>query len=494
MRNLGHCRHTLLLAGGLLALLTVGTASAAPLVLYRIQSSRDPIGSVKEQMQDRLGFGESQLTRVVPLVRYAFDGATVWPLGGEVQHCRQGRHPDLEAAITDAETALDALEFARASSVLEPLMENLACAGAGATADRLARASLLLGYARFQVDDRDGAASAFEQAAAFQPDIEWDGTYPPDAQQVFNTAVLRGLRRDPIPVTGPVDGVTVDGAPLPDDRTLRPGWHLLALPRGGEGAVRLAVRLEPGGRLQIGETARMVDELFEGGRGFTPTMAALRVKVEADGDPETYLVDPVRSRILRFFGGSGELREIPGTGVADEDRDDRGNGRGQGDDDDDDGDTRRNDDPEDRGASRVAGGLRKPVKLGLGIGGGAMLLGGMGIAVATPYTYAGSCNTTTGSLPLWGLIPFAGPFMLYNHWSQAFGRDCYESTLRYFPLAMTLTVVEAVGAALLVIALVAPLEKTDGARAQRGSTRPMPLLLPSFGPDGDASIVLHLRF
>jgi len=463
-------------------------------VVYRTQSSRDPIGSVKQQMKDRLGFGDSQLTRVVPLTDYAFDGAGVWPLDEDARACASDRHPVPAAAVADAEGALDALEFDRARDVLEPMLTDLACVGADPDAAQLARAALLLGYARFQLGDREGAAVAFDQAAAFQPDLEWDTTYPPDAQQVFNNAVLANLRQPAATLEGQLDGVTVDGAPLPDDRAFRPGLHLLTVPREDGSPVRLAVRLEAGRALRIGETGRMIDELFAGGVGFAATLAALRAEVNGDGDPETYLVDPIRGRILRFFGGSGELREIPGSVAGDDGRNGRDDGR-QDDRKDPDATTSSGDGGGKRtgnGAARP--GLRKPVKLALGISGAALLLGGMGVTMGTTPLYANECETTTGTLPLWGLIPFAGPPMIYNHWSQAFGRECYERTLRYFPLAITLTLVEAVGAALLVIALVTPLDEEPVARASDRRRRPFPLIVPSFGPSGNASVSLYLRF
>ena len=86
-------------------------------MVYRTQSSRDPIGSVKQQMKDRLGFGDSQLTRVVPLTDYAFDGAGVWPLDEDARACASDRHPVPAAAVADAEGALDALEFDRARAI-----------------------------------------------------------------------------------------------------------------------------------------------------------------------------------------------------------------------------------------------------------------------------------------------------------------------------------------------------------------------------------------
>ncbi len=430
-------RRTLTLAVSAIALLATTSASAAPLVLYRSLPSRDPIGSVKQQMQARLGFGDSQLTRVIPLARYAFDGALLWPLDEGAQFCESPRHPELEAAITDAETALDLLDFPRAAAVLEPLFESLACVGRGATADRLARAALLMGYARFQLGDRDGAATAFGQAASFDPDIEWDGTYPPDAQQVFNNAVLDSLRQPASTLGGTLDGVLVDGRPVGDDHTLRPGWHLLAVPREEGDPVRLAVELTPGRRLDLGDTQRMVDEFFEGGRGFAATLAVLRAHVSGEGDPETYLVDSERSRILRFFGGSGELRELPGGGGVVDTGDRTGNGDSRGDDDDADDD----DDDDRNGGGRSVGatsGLRRPVKIGLGIGGGALLLGGMGIAVGTGVTYRNVCYFSQGgeqggNIHLQGLVPVAGPGMLHSYWSQNWGQDCYENLLPYYP-------------------------------------------------------------
>ncbi|MDP7111566.1 MAG: hypothetical protein QGH45_06375, partial [Myxococcota bacterium] len=439
----------LLLLAATLALLGTCAASAAPLVLYRTQSSRDPIGSVREQMTDRLGFGDSQLTRVVPLADFAFDGARSWPLDEGARACASDRHPQLASAIGDAETALDALEFERAHEVLEPLLEDLACVGADPDPAGLARGALLLGYARFQRGDREGAAAAFDQAAAFHPELEWDTTYPPDAQQVFNNAVLANLRQPAAILEGQVEGVTVDGAALPGDRSYRPGLHLLTVPREDGSPVRLAVRLEAGRTLRIGETARMIDELFAGGVGFAATLAALRAEVNADGDPETYLVDPIRGRILRFFGGSGELREIPGS-VADEGvRTGRVDGNG---DDRRDPEAGNNGDRQGRDALTRPG-LRKPAKMAFAVSGGALLLGGMGVAVGTTSLYARACETTTGTLPLWGLIPFAGPGLIYNHWAQAFDRECYENTLQFYPLANTLTIVEAVGATLLAIGL-----------------------------------------
>lgn len=272
-------------------------------------------------MARRLGYTDEDVSRTEPLMGYVFGDADLWPRVAEVTRCPDDvGDVELIARIAEAEDALDLLEYSRAINALAPLGEALACITHPVDAVQLSRAAMLLGYATFQTGDREGANAAFAMAAVFDPDVDWDEAYPPEAQQVFNSAVLDALRAQNAqvwPAFGAAEeakDILVDGGTVPEDGNLRPGLHQVAVKTRSDGQLRLTVRFVAGETVNIGPTRELLDSFLEGGEGGEPAGDALVAALARTGDSEAYIVDPSFGRIYRFYAASREVREIPGAG------------------------------------------------------------------------------------------------------------------------------------------------------------------------------------
>ncbi len=293
---------------------------SGPLIFY-VGSGDEQARQAGAAVAHRLGYSEDEVGRTEPLMGYVFGDADLWPRGGEAARCPESLGDvDLLARIAEAEDALDLVEYSRAINALGPLTDALACITHPVDAGQLSRAAMLLGYARFQSGDRDGADAAFAMAAVFDPDVKWDETYPPDAQQVFNSAVLDALRaKDALvwPAFGAAEeavDILVDGGTVPEDGTLRPGLHQIAVKTRSDGQLRLAVRFVAGETVHLGPTRELIDSFLEGEEGGEAAGEALVAALARTGDAEAYIVDPAFGRIFRFYASSREVRLIPGAG------------------------------------------------------------------------------------------------------------------------------------------------------------------------------------
>ncbi|MDP7114039.1 MAG: hypothetical protein QGH45_18860 [Myxococcota bacterium] len=290
-----------------------------PLVLY-VGAGPEQGEQARNAVARRLGYSENEVTRTEPLMEYVFGDADLWPRGGQPALCPAGvGDVELIARIAEAEDALDLLEYSRAINALGPLSEALACITHPVEAGQLSRAAMLLGYARFLAGEREGAETAFSMAAVFDPDVNWDVTYPPDAQQVFNSAVLSALRaQDALiwPAFGSAEeakDILVDGSPVSDDGSLRPGLHQITVKTRAEGQLRLAVTFVAGETVHLGPTRELLESFLAGGDDSTAAGDALVAALARTDDDDAYIVDPAFGRIYRFTAGNREVREIPGT-------------------------------------------------------------------------------------------------------------------------------------------------------------------------------------
>ncbi len=307
---------------GLLSAPVVARAQAdGPLVLF-VGSGDENADQARAAVARRLGYTDEDVSRTEPLMGYVFGDADLWPRVAEVALCPEDEGDvELIARLAEAEDALDLLEYSRAINALAPLSEALACITHPVDSIQLSRAAMLLGYANFQAGDREGANAAFAMAAVFDPDVDWDETYPPEAQQVFNSAVLDALRsRDAQvwPAFGAAEeakDILVDGGTVPEDGALRPGLHQVAVKTRTGGQLRLAVRFVEGETVNIGPTRELFESFLAGDEGGAPAGDALVAALARTGDTEAYIVEPAFGRIFRFYAASREVREIPGAGV-----------------------------------------------------------------------------------------------------------------------------------------------------------------------------------
>ena len=309
------------------AISTPGIATAdgdaGPLILY-MGNGPEQGAQAGMAVANRLGYAEIEISRTEPLMAHVFGDADLWPRSGAIQLCPDDASDvNLIDRIAEAEDALDLLEYSRAINALSPLVDALACLALPLDPSLLSRAAMLLGYARFQAGERDGAREAFAMAAVFHPDVDWDETYPPDAQQVFNSAVLDSLRAQDAhlwPAFGAAEeaqDILVDGGSVPEEGVLRPGLHQLAIKTRSDAPLRMAAEFVPGETIRLAPARELLDA-FIAGTGPPEDSAgvgdALVAALARSGDADAYIVEPAFGRIYRFYASSREVREIPGAG------------------------------------------------------------------------------------------------------------------------------------------------------------------------------------
>ena len=303
-------RLRLLLALAGLALAAAPRAAQAedepPLVFYLGEPGEAAEGAARAAAAQALGISDASSLQVEALLHAGFREASTWPTGATVRLCPADvAEISLGGRIEAAEKKLDELDFAGAEAELTPLDGQLACLGPPLDSQLLARAALLLGYARFQRGDRRGAGTAFAMAAVFDPEVAWDEVYSPDAQQVFNSAVLESLRTPAAHLAlGPDDAAALelrlDGSAFPLDRSLRPGWHQVTVPTLGGEPLRLAIQAHPGGTVEMSPVTDLMDGYVAGCPGLGSVGDALQAAVTAANRREAYVVAVETGRVRRY--------------------------------------------------------------------------------------------------------------------------------------------------------------------------------------------------
>jgi hypothetical protein len=243
-----------------------------------------------------------------------FAGAPLWPVAVAVQRCRGAAPVKLETALARAERALVEIEFEAAVEALAPLDGQLACVDGAVSPTSLGRASLLLGYLRHLSGEVDGARGAFAQAAVFDPDVVWEANFSPQAQPIFNAAVLEALRTRDAHVRGAdgswsMEGVALDGAPLPQLGAVRPGIHQLAFERRDGSWLRLEIELAEARTLRLLSVDDLVERVNDADVVET-LVTALAEQLEERDAGEAWVVDLDSERTYRFRASEGTLAVV----------------------------------------------------------------------------------------------------------------------------------------------------------------------------------------
>ncbi len=303
-----------------LALLTIvpGHATAAGtgfVVLHASMGDARP-SATRGEMRS-LGFSPYQANNALSLESYAFRDATLWPSAGDVAVCPAGKPlVDLSGRVAEAQAAIDGWDYDRAAARLVALFDDLACVAFPADASTLARTAVMLGYARFEAGDSEGARHAFRLAAAFDPAVTWDDRFPPDAGRTFTDAVDEALQATEARVQV-LDAyrlhpeIRLDGDTFPGDGAVTPGLHrITVLDRAGQ-ELALAVRLDPGQTMSLVPVDQLVDEATGDGPGLA-VIGALTEAMAWTGAADAYIAAPKRERVVRFSTDSADLRVVPG--------------------------------------------------------------------------------------------------------------------------------------------------------------------------------------
>lgn len=265
-----------------------------------------------------LDFSRAQANRSRALEEYAFGAAELWTHEVPARICPQGqRRLTLPTMIQDAERAIAAWEFEGADQALSPLEDQLECLEEPLDGPTLGKASLLMGYARFERGDTAGARRAFKIAAAFHPAVEWDDRFPPDAGHIFDDAVEDALyapeaRVQVLDAYRVHPEIRIDGGPFPGSGAVTAGIHRITVRRGESEEITMAVTLQPGETVSLVPLEKLVAEFLDGDPASRSAGDALAAALEWTGVAAAYIGAPDRERVYRFEAGSRTLREVPG--------------------------------------------------------------------------------------------------------------------------------------------------------------------------------------
>jgi hypothetical protein len=310
-------RWGLLAALAALALLPAAADAAGTgfVVLHAGMGDARP-SAVRSEMRG-LGFSPYQANNALALESYAFRDAELWPSDGEVSVCPEGKPMvDLAARVAEAQAAIDGWDYERAAARLVALFDDLACVAFPADAATLARTAVMLGYARFEAGDAEGAKQAFRHAAAFDPAVTWDDRFPPDAGRIFAEAVDDSLRATEARVQV-LDAyrlhpeIRLDGDTFPGDGAVTPGLHRITVLDLSGQEMALAIRLDPGQTMSLVPVAGLVDQAMGDGPGVA-VIGALTEAMTWTGAADAYIAVPGRDRVVRFSTDTSDLRVVPG--------------------------------------------------------------------------------------------------------------------------------------------------------------------------------------
>ena len=225
---------------------------------------------------------------------------------------------ELEAELEAVEAKLFELDYEGADEGLHALRDSLCGCSRPLPTPLVPRILYLEGIVHFYMGDRESARDLFGLAAQRQPGIEWDLTFPPDAQQVFlqglaDAVRVAGVHLTP-PAADPPAAVHVDGHPVPPEGIrIAPGRHALQIEDSG-GAVRGAwLEVDATGQAALMGAADLTDRLRGGPLEEGADAAALLVAAAIRGGHAAVLLvsDPTRGGGWWWDRDSGEWSAVP---------------------------------------------------------------------------------------------------------------------------------------------------------------------------------------
>jgi len=226
---------------------------------------------------------------------------------------------EMRGEIVRGKEVLDSLEYAEAELVLGRVWEALSCADAFVDPGTLIELTMALGLAAHFRGQFNPARQWFSYALTVHPDLAWNDTYPPDAQQVFNHALAELLRAgeatlEVFPGEGvtevKVDGRTVD--PLSPRLSLMQGTHQVQW-RGADGAVAGVTVFVLGGDQAVLLSADGLREAILDGPASPATLPAAleRLEVLASSRGAAQVVVLGEPTPYRWTVGSEQVEEAP---------------------------------------------------------------------------------------------------------------------------------------------------------------------------------------
>lgn len=158
-----------------------------------------------------------------------------------------------DARLSEVVRLVDELDLDRASAAVASLQADLPCSVAAIPARQLHDVFFFTGLMAAYRGERDEAIDQFSRAAALKPDVTWNESYDPSAQQLFLLGKERAITAEMVLFSAlpPTDArrVWLDGRATSEaamEAQVRPGTHLVHVETTTGSLRAIGVRLEPG--------------------------------------------------------------------------------------------------------------------------------------------------------------------------------------------------------------------------------------------------------
>jgi hypothetical protein len=220
----------------LLLVPSVSTAADALVVFGPIDADPKMKDQAMNQAERAFGVNATQAMQVNLIPQASPEALNLYG-PSEVVRCPSQPLPvaELRASTRRGMGQVDELEYDAATTTLETSWRDLPCSDGFLDAQEIADLTMTLGILAHYEGKKREASAWFKRTLAVRPDQPWNNAYPPDAQQLFNSALSEVLRAgdatvsvqpDPSAITEVrVDGATID--PIANVTQVKPGQHLI---------------------------------------------------------------------------------------------------------------------------------------------------------------------------------------------------------------------------------------------------------------------------
>ncbi len=247
-----------------------------------------------------------------------------------------------DARLRDVVRLVDELDLDRASEAVASLQADLPCSVAPIPARQLHDVFFFTGLMAAYRGEREQAIDQFARAAALKPDVTWNQSYDPSAQQLFLLGKEQAITAALVRFTAlpPTDArrVWLDGRPASEaamEAEVRPGTHLVHIETTSGSLRALGVNLEPAvdalwadpraaaqavmDGVMEGPTARAAEALLALGLArweadtfyVASRRGVLRYSADAGFERPRRPLSPVGDIVTIGFGGALLVRDAP---------------------------------------------------------------------------------------------------------------------------------------------------------------------------------------
>lgn len=157
-----------------------------------------------------------------------------------------------DARLSEVVRLVDELDLDAASEAVQSLQRDLPCSVSAIPARQLHDVFFFAGLMAAYRGERDKAVDQFARAAALKPDVTWNESYDPSAQQLFLLGKEQAITAQMVQLTvlPPTDArrVWLDGRPTTEaamSAEVRPGTHVVHVETTGGSLRAVGLDLEP---------------------------------------------------------------------------------------------------------------------------------------------------------------------------------------------------------------------------------------------------------